>query len=277
MPQRRIGFSTSIEVAQQQKYNTTSLTGSKRSCEQQSFAAQDTIRNVPRSATFTRDQLKTRNPRCSVNDVRHGDQLEASEIYRVDSDADPGNTVSDYSQRKAAASTPTPSLNPLLSLSHHYYGLPKRLVDNFASMGVNAIYPWQSSCLLGRGLLTGEKNLVYTAPTGGGKSLVADVLMLKRIIEHPFKKAILVQPYVALVQEKLKWLTKLVEGVLSVPPEIQSENNPQVSGWRKRYDHSIRVAGFFGGSKARSTWSDVDIAVCTIEKVDTIKYSRVWI
>ena len=50
--------------------------------------------------------------------------------------------------------------------------------------------------------LLGEKNLVYTAPTGGGKSLVADVLMLKRVLES--KKAILVLPYVALVQEKLK-------------------------------------------------------------------------
>ena len=29
----------------------------------------------------------------------------------------------------------------------------------------------------------------------------------------------------------------------------------------------IRVVGFFGGSKARESWTDVDIAVCTIEKV----------
>jgi DNA polymerase theta len=48
------------------------------------------------------------------------------------------------------------------------------MVDNLASLGIKQIYPWQKSCLRGPGLLTGEKNLVYCAPTGGGKSLVAD-------------------------------------------------------------------------------------------------------
>ena len=81
------------------------------------------------------------------------------------------------------------------------------------SIGVRSIYSWQSSCLLGKGVLTGEHNLVYTAPTGGGKSLVADILLLNKVIEQPAKKAILVLPYVALVQEKLKWLRRVVEGV----------------------------------------------------------------
>ena len=73
-------------------------------------------------------------------------------------------------------------------------------------MGVRSIYPWQCSYILGKGVLTGEQNPVYTAPTGGGKSLVADILLLKKVIEQPAKKAILVLPYVAPVQEKLKWL-----------------------------------------------------------------------
>lgn len=84
-----------------------------------------------------------------------------------------------YTQRKTLASTPGLTQNPLLSLSHQCYNLPERLVGNLASLGINLIYPWQSSCLLGHGILSGEKNLVYTAPTGGGKSLVADILMLK--------------------------------------------------------------------------------------------------
>ena len=58
-----------------------------------------------------------------------------------------------------------------------------------ASLGIKSIYPWQSDCLIRSGALGGEKNLVYTAPTGGGRSLIADVLMLK-VIEDP-KKALL--------------------------------------------------------------------------------------
>ena len=171
----------------------------------------------------------------------------------------------------------------MLSLSHARYGLSETLVKNFASLGINSIYPWQSSCLLGHGLLSGEKNLVYTAPTGnifynfrfhladfvvigGGKSLIADVLMLKRVIKEPSKKAILVLPYVALVQEKLKWLRKVVEGVRKSVQSL-SQSETQRLKWRKPYDSSVRVVGFFGGSKARATWADVDVAICTIEKV----------
>lgn len=172
---------------------------------------------------------------------------------------------SEYSQRKAVASTPTPDRNPLLSLQHPRYGLPRSLVANFASLGVNSIYPWQASCLLGGRHLYGEKNLIYTAPTGGGKSLVADVLMLKKVIENPSQKAILVLPYVALVQEKLKWIRRIVEGV-SRHSDITSDTQESTQR-NKRLDQSIRVTGFFGGSRARASWSDTDIAVCTIEKV----------
>ncbi|THC96249.1 hypothetical protein EYZ11_004283 [Aspergillus tanneri] len=37
--------------------------------------------------------------------------------------------------------------------------------------------------------------------------------MLKRIMDDPTRKAILVLPYVALVQEKLKWLRRIVQGL----------------------------------------------------------------
>lgn len=82
--------------------------------------------------------------------------------------------VSEYSQRRAIAATPSSTRDPELDLAHATYDLPNQFVQNFASLGIRSIYPWQKSCLKGPGLLTGEKNLVYCAPTGGGKSLVAD-------------------------------------------------------------------------------------------------------
>jgi hypothetical protein len=172
---------------------------------------------------------------------------------------------SEYSQRRALALTPNPASNPLLDLSHPAYGLPRQLVKNFDSLGVKSIYPWQSDCLLRSGALADDRNLVYTAPTGGGKSLVADILMLKKIIETPEKKALLVLPYVALVQEKLRWLRKVVEGIKKRPATGRNEQRP--SFWRKRADKdAVRVVGFFGGSKSKAAWADMDIAVCTIEK-----------
>ena len=126
---------------------------------------------------------------------------------------------------------------------------------------------WQSACLLGKGLLSGQQNLVYTAPTGGGKSLVADVLLLKQVIESP-KKAILVLPYVALVQEKLRWLRSLVEGVTRTndadmadgPPLPTCADQAQLFG-------SVASLGDPGPT---STGSDFDVAVCTIEKANSL-------
>ena len=88
--------------------------------------------------------------------------------------------------------------------------------------------------------------------------------MLKRVLGQPGAKALLVLPYVALVQEKVQWLRNIVEGI----SRRQYESDDRVKGrWRSRADeNTVRVAGFYGGSKLKSTWADFDIAVCTIEK-----------
>lgn len=81
--------------------------------------------------------------------------------------------VSEYSQRRLLAATPSSSRNAKLDLVHPIYGLPPRLVANLVSLGVKHMYPWQKNCLKGPGLLDGDKSLVYCVPTGGGKLLVA--------------------------------------------------------------------------------------------------------
>jgi DEAD/DEAH box helicase len=253
------GVETSIDLVRKNTRHTTSIAGSKRPSEHEFpvSAHKDGYGAIRSVITRYRPAVP---PPC----------LQASSIKSVSSlhETNDAAKVPEYSQRKHLASTPGPTQDPLLSLSHPRYGLRLQLISNFTSLGVHAIYPWQSSCLLGRGLLSGETNLIYTAPTGGGKSLVADVLLLKRVIEKPSKKAILVLPYVALVQEKLKWFRKLVEGVsknMDGYAGQDAESDPRLR-WKTLHSH-VRVAGFFGGSKARATWVDIDIAICTIEKV----------
>ena len=210
--------------------------------------------DITNRSEFRRPALPTNCPKV----------LKAGEISDVVHPEGP----SEYSQRRSLALTPSVTSNPLLNLSHSAYGLPKQLTQNLASLGIKSIYPWQSECLLRSGALDGETNLVYTAPTGGGKSLVADVLMLKKIVENPGKKALLVLPYVALVQEKLRWLRKVVEGLSRITEHDDVDQRP--NPFRARGDeNSVKVIGFFGGSKTKAVWHDFDIAVCTIEKVQT--------
>ncbi len=260
MAQTTIRCATSIDIVQQQRYSTSFLHGIKRAPEhiETDFSHREVLNDITNFSVGEHIRKKQRI------DAGWKNRIEASKINDASNDQlkyDP-----EQARRHSVASTPGPSQNPLLSLSHARYGLPETLVKNFASLGINSIYPWQSSCLLGHGILSSEKNLVYTAPTGGGKSLVADILMLKRIIEDPSKKAILVLPYVALVQEKFRWLQKVVEGVQKSAGSV-TQSGSQPPKWRRPHDSSIRIAGFFGGSRSRGSWSDVDVAICTIEKV----------
>ena len=260
MAKLAIGCKTTVDTVQRH-YITTSVIGAKRTHDEITDATD----------TVLRDIINHTSPKRQVYGGLTKNRLSPSSIVDIDHDA--YGQLQIFQSKTVDLALPGPSQNSLLSLTHPRYALPPSVVQNLAGLGIRFIYPWQSSCLLGRGLLEGEKNLVYTAPTGGGKSLVADVLMLKRVIEDPTKKAILVLPYVALVQEKVKWLRKVLEGVR------KNVSQPNQAGldmprWRRKHDSSVRVVGFFGGSKARSSWADIDIAVCTIEKVKQTDRSR---
>ncbi|CAN8099124.1 unnamed protein product [Discula destructiva] len=259
-----IRHKTSVQVAREQQstYQTTTVIGQKRQIESAQIIKDDGPQIAKRVAHFTTAasaDSKLPNLVASVI-TRRAPLVTQHESVNL----------SEYSQRRAFPSTPTPAQDAQLKFSHPAYRLPKPLVANFESLGIKSIYPWQKQCLLGPGLLKGEKNLVYSAPTGGGKSLVADVLMLKRVLEDRQAKALLVLPYIALVQEKVRWLRNVVNGISResiTGPIKESERNL----WRKRADEdSVRVVGFFGGSKVKQTWMDFDIGVCTMEKANSL-------
>ena len=61
------------------------------------------------------------------------------------------------------------------------------------------MYEWQAQCLA----IAGDRNVVYTAPTSAGKSLVADALMFQRLREAPADAfALAIFPFVDLCNER---------------------------------------------------------------------------
>ena len=83
--------------------------------------------------------------------------------------------------------------------------------------GIDRLYEWQHEllvlmaerredalCMAARGG-TGEElstNLLYLSPTSGGKTLVAEILILQCLLLHNLN-CIFIMPFVAIVQEKV--------------------------------------------------------------------------
>ena len=90
------------------------------------------------------------------------------------------------------------------------WGVPVRVANRYAQQGIKHMFPWQIECLGtdgGRVLRGG--NLVYSAPTSGGKTLVAEMLILRRLGGIPQGQrgtVFFVVPFVALAEEKAEYL-----------------------------------------------------------------------
>uniref|UniRef100_A0AAV2LMJ9 DNA polymerase theta n=1 Tax=Knipowitschia caucasica TaxID=637954 RepID=A0AAV2LMJ9_KNICA len=124
------------------------------------------------------------------------------------------------------------------------WGLPKPVLDRYHKLGVTHMFEWQAQCLaVGRVLHGG--NLVYSAPTSAGKTLVSELLMLKRVLETK-KKALFILPFVSVAKEKMHYLQNVFEEV------------------------GVRVEGYMGSTVAAGGFSALDVAVCTIEKANSL-------
>ena len=123
--------------------------------------------------------------------------------------------------------------------------LPRAVAEVYEKQaGISEVFDWQYECLTNTAVLQG-KNLVFSAPTSAGKTLVAELVMIKRILDSN-KKCIFILPFVSVVREKVYYMRKLFKRL------------------------GIRVEGFMGGEQPSGGLAVCDVAICTIEKANSL-------
>jgi superfamily II RNA helicase len=209
---------------------------------------------------------------------------EAMHAARADktSENNPTRTTRNELKRKMALMSPEVVLSlsstnasldqPLTQLSN--WGLPNSVVARYAQNKVTKLFPWQIECLTVDSckVLSGAQHLIYSAPTSGGKTLVSEILMLRRLAQCTPAPAgdtgvarcddaathgntctrhtiFFVVPFVALAEEKAAYFQEM---------------------WQ---DMNIGVKAFHGdgGDITGNTLSeDIEVAVCTIERANIL-------
>ncbi|XP_035882993.1 helicase POLQ-like isoform X2 [Phyllostomus discolor] len=100
---------------------------------------------------------------------------------------------------KKTIESPSDDLGP-------FYSLPSKVRDLYVQFkGIEKLYEWQHACLTLNSVQE-RKNLIYSLPTSGGKTLVAEILMLQELLCRR-KDVLMILPYVAIVQEKISALS----------------------------------------------------------------------
>lgn len=169
---------------------------------------------------------------------RSGTDLDASTAKRVKS-------VGVDLHLHGVMGTPSAGSPPATHLEAY---LPVQICESLRSAGApGVLYAWQAECLCRPGVLQG-RSLVYCAPTSGGKSLVAEVLMLRRLLSTG-RPCLLVLPYIALCHEKSSHLRRWLDPI------------------------GREVLEYYGNScapLAASLGSETGVIVCTIEKANML-------
>ncbi|KAK3929792.1 Helicase POLQ-like [Frankliniella fusca] len=136
-----------------------------------------------------------------------------------------------------------------------FYGLGARILaivyDTFA---ISDLHDWQKRMLREHIQTSNRKNALVLAPTSGGKTLVAFILILRCLLVEG-KDAIMTLPYVAIVAEKVRELRILSSKIGSIAVQEYAGSKGHIPPARPK--PSLRTIYFATPEKASSLWKSL--------------------
>ncbi|XP_055683472.1 helicase POLQ-like [Lutzomyia longipalpis] len=121
-----------------------------------------------------------------------------------------------------------------------FFGLPMNVKDLLREIkGIDELYDWQIECLR-LPAIEKRQNLIYTLPTSSGKTLVAEILILKELLCHQ-RNVLFILPYVAVVKEKISSLAPFAVELDFLVEEYAGRNG-ECPPRKRRKKKSIYIA-----------------------------------
>lgn len=141
-----------------------------------------------------------------------------------------------------------PDQNEEISQDPHclsYWEVPSSVCERYQERGIISLYDWQVECLQLKGVWKQGRNLVYSAPTSSGKTLVAELLMLRKVLQTK-KKALFILPFVSVVAEKTLYFQDILKPL------------------------ELKIQGKYANRGKIFEEDEIDIFVATIEKANSL-------
>lgn len=118
------------------------------------------------------------------------------------------------------------------------FGIPEEVVDVLEDEGLEELYPPQEEAVL-QGILNLKGSFVVSVPTASGKTLIAELLMVKSILEED-AKCLYIVPLRALASEKFEEFQRYKK--LGIKVGISTGEFDSSDPWLSRYDIIITTS-----------------------------------
>ncbi len=147
------------------------------------------------------------------------------------------------------------------------YGFPQTVIDALTASGITTLYPPQVEAIR-RGVLD-KKNVVLSVPTAAGKTLIAELCMLKSILQDG-GKALYIAPLKALASEKYNDFRKKY-GPLGIKIGIATGDLDSPSRYLDRYQILIATAEKVDSIlRAKAGWLVNSLSVVVLDEIHFI-------
>ncbi|KAM9306729.1 helicase POLQ-like [Pholidichthys leucotaenia] len=197
LPASQLQFQEEVREAakksklQDRDHTSTPVWITKVSQKQKQTQTKDQPKRPPTARRSIADQLK----RTMLGNAAAPSAVSRTAVLK---EAVVSEEISVAMQAMESVSADTPDLGP-------FYGLPSKVKELMYKLrGIKNLYDWQETCLT-LDCVQQRRNLIYSLPTSGGKTLVAEILILRELLCRK-KDCLLILPYISLVQEKVRGL-----------------------------------------------------------------------